>query len=570
MDLNDSVYTIQVSNSVNNFNCEVNHEYNNETNLYSDHNHWSIERPITEEIKPMYDKTYTIENYYSEGSHDLNKNISLKYDITYSIQLSKNIIYTPNENCDTINNDFMERSEIFNSNDMDALICNKETNKTFNNETDEEIISILNSKRDEQNVDPLNFCETIIDSIAENHEPKLDNQIITNDSLFDEALNLQDNKKQENEIANVTSHYFNSLHTEEINELFRDTFDLDISKKQNTKIITEIRESSKILENFTIQGRHTFMPKGMSPIIKNINKKMLNMCSTVEDEYYEDLLYKKFAESVVETAKVFEPKIQNVNEIKTTTDIKKVNNKIIKDNADLVFDAKSLKQAKVLGQVDCKFIATITHGKVASNDTYSDFLVLFDQHAVHERIRLEKNLSDYFDGTTWKSVTIDGISLKLPKDDAIFLHNYKDKLSAFGLQWTLTDNIITLYGIPKAIFGKIERQEDLVLRATKNLLAELIDALKYLKGNIPLYPQTIMNLVFSEACRYAIMFGDKLSKQNCVELLESLAECKTPFQCAHGRPVMAVLMEMNGNAPKYNICLEKVKQYKSNMKREDK
>ncbi|XP_045496292.1 DNA mismatch repair protein Mlh3-like isoform X2 [Colias croceus] len=567
MDINESVYTIQVSNSINNFNYELNHEYNNANNLYVDRNNESIEIPFIEEMKSMYDKTYTIENYYSQGSHDLNKNMSLKYDITYSIQLSKNIIYTPNENFDIINNDFMERSLIFNSNYMDDLIRNKEDNKTFNNETDEEIISILNSKRDEENVDPLNFCETIIDSIAANHEPKLDNHIITNDSLFDVALNLQDNKKQENELANVTSHHFNSLHTEEINELFRDTFDLDISKKQNTNIITEVRESSKILEDFTIQGRHTFMPKGMSPIIKNINKKMLKMCSTLEDEYYEDRLYKKFAESVVETAKVFEPKIQNVNEIKTTRDINKFNNKIIKDKADLVFDAKSLKQAKVFGQVDCKFIATITHGKIASSDTYSDFLVLFDQHAVHERIRLEKNLSDYFDGTTWKSVTIDGISLKLPKDDAIFLHNYKDKLSAFGLQWTLTDNIITLYGIPKAIFGHIDRQEEVVFGATKNLLAELIDALKYLKGNIPLYPQTIMNLVFSEACRYAIMFGDKLSKQNCVELLESLARCKTPFQCAHGRPVMAVLMEMNGYLPKYNICFEKIKLFKSSKKK---
>ncbi|XP_038221295.1 protein PFF0380w-like [Zerene cesonia] len=565
--LNDSIYTIQMSNSVSNFNCKLNNKCNT-TNLYADHNNRSIEGSYKDEIKSMYDKTYTIENYVSQDQHDVNKNISLKYDITYSIQLSKNVIYTPNENCDP-NNYFIKRSEMFNNNEMDASSSNKKANQTFNNETNEEIKSIQNSKRSLENVDPLNFCETIIDSIAEIHGPKLDNGAISNDSLFNVCTNFQDSKKEENEITNVTSHHFNSLHTEEINKIFLDTFDLDFSKNENHEIISEVPKSSKNLEDFNIQGRHTFMPKGMSPIINNFNEKLFNICSTIEDDYYEDVIYKKFAESVVETARVFEPKIQNVNEIKTSSDMNKVNNNVIKDNADLIFDAKSLKHAKVLGQVDCKFIATITHGKITSSNTYSDFLVLFDQHAVHERIRLEKNLLDYFDGITWKSVTIEGISLKLTKDDAVFLHNYKDKLSAFGLHWTVTDSIITLYGIPQAIFGKIGRQVDVVLKATKNLLAELMDALKYLKGNLPLYPQTIMNLVFSEACRYAIMFGDKLSKRSCVELLESLAECKTPFQCAHGRPVMAVIMEMKGNVPKYNISMKKVKLYKSNKKGEE-
>lgn len=38
-----------------------------------------------------------------------------------------------------------------------------------------------------------------------------------------------------------------------------------------------------------------------------------------------------------------------------------------------------------------------------------------------------------------------------------------------------------------------------------------------------------------------------------MELLTSLSECKTPFQCAHGRPVMAVLMELKGAQRKYEV-----------------
>lgn len=48
------------------------------------------------------------------------------------------------------------------------------------------------------------------------------------------------------------------------------------------------------------------------------------------------------------------------------------------------FDKKYLKSIVVIGQVDKKFIVAL---KEADN-----LLLLFDQHAVHERIRLEKLL----------------------------------------------------------------------------------------------------------------------------------------------------------------------------------
>ena len=46
---------------------------------------------------------------------------------------------------------------------------------------------------------------------------------------------------------------------------------------------------------------------------------------------------------------------------------------------------------RVLGQVDKKFIAVMAKDLNISNvTTTQDILLLFDQHAVHERIRLEK------------------------------------------------------------------------------------------------------------------------------------------------------------------------------------
>ncbi|KAG7309589.1 hypothetical protein JYU34_004053 [Plutella xylostella] len=91
------------------------------------------------------------------------------------------------------------------------------------------------------------------------------------------------------------------------------------------------------------------------------------------------------------------------------------------------------------------------------------------------------------------------------------------------------------------------------MKSAKNLILEEIEAIKSQKGSICLYPKSIMNLVFSEACRYAIKFGDKLSHAECTKLLRDLSECKTPFQCAHGRPVMAVITELKNRKAEYKV-----------------
>lgn len=46
------------------------------------------------------------------------------------------------------------------------------------------------------------------------------------------------------------------------------------------------------------------------------------------------------------------------------------------------------------------------------------------------------------------------------------------------------------------------------------------------------------------------MFNDKLSKDDCVQLVRRLACCAFPFQCAHGRPSMVPLVDL-GNVPSH-------------------
>ncbi len=41
------------------------------------------------------------------------------------------------------------------------------------------------------------------------------------------------------------------------------------------------------------------------------------------------------------------------------------------------------------------------------------------------------------------------------------------------------------------------------------------------------------------------MFNDALSNDQCKALISRLAECAFPFQCAHGRPSMIPLLNLN-------------------------
>ena len=40
------------------------------------------------------------------------------------------------------------------------------------------------------------------------------------------------------------------------------------------------------------------------------------------------------------------------------------------------------------------------------------------------------------------------------------------------------------------------------------------------------------------------MFNDVLSKEQCEMLVRKLADCKFPFQCAHGRPSLVPLVDV--------------------------
>lgn len=57
-------------------------------------------------------------------------------------------------------------------------------------------------------------------------------------------------------------------------------------------------------------------------------------------------------------------------------------------------------------------------------------------------------------------------------------------------------------------------------------------------------PPAVKKLLARKACRGAIMFNDELTHTQCSKLMQQLATCALPFQCAHGRPTLAPLLKL--------------------------
>ncbi|KAJ8967406.1 hypothetical protein NQ314_002913 [Rhamnusium bicolor] len=302
--------------------------------------------------------------------------------------------------------------------------------------------------------------------------------------------------------------------------------------------------------HFKFGRRFEFMPKGMSPILKDVKQvdRSLNqnekekLQNYILESHQNELLIVKwqnyikhndpktfFDEVYKEKLKLFEDSIPNINA--------PGNKKYMLESDNIHFNKTLFDNINVIGQVDGKFIAVFEKTK--------NLLILFDQHAVHERIRLEGLLKGY---TNAKIKCVDKLFFLISRNDLSLLKKHELYLSSLGLLVEFFSNGINILEIPLCIYNKFKDSDyqNSVNEIIQLLINEIIELLKDTRGaSFENLPKIIQNVINLEACRGAIKFGDNLRKKDCMELLGKLAICKLPFQCAHGRPTLTPLIKLN-------------------------
>lgn len=263
------------------------------------------------------------------------------------------------------------------------------------------------------------------------------------------------------------------------------------------------------------------------------------------------------------------------SEVKSVLDLQSKNNKSWLPRSPYLENSyklskQDLKNATLLNQVDKKFIALqLRDPKI---------LVMIDQHAADERIKLEEMISTGIQSTTLlePSIVIEldsftefetlknddrilkclkmwGIQIIFPSvlqnnvnssfsNNAVTLsqsrffdtsqkspHFQKCKIYITHIPQLITDRCISDHSILKNIIREhmywiIEQTDEFAITNT--------------------CPRGILEILKSRACRSAIMFNDELNRGECSTIVKKLSVCNFPFQCAHGRP-SAIPIQLN-------------------------
>ncbi|KAA8649178.1 hypothetical protein EYZ11_007431 [Aspergillus tanneri] len=227
---------------------------------------------------------------------------------------------------------------------------------------------------------------------------------------------------------------------------------------------------------------------------------------------------------------------------------------------------QDLERAEVVSQVDQKFILAKlrpTPAHKAGRDSGAT-LVLVDQHAADERCRIEGLFEELFSSSKGDSRPIQTVSLERmvfeipPTEKSLFVEN-TEYFGSWGFDYTVEQKageqsaFIFVHTIPVLIAERCRIEPDLVIEVirteiwkreeTGRLLGKTDEGQGWV-GRLKGCPQGLVDLLNSRACRTAIMFNDKLTIDECQKLVQRLARCVFPFQCAHGRPSMIPLLVM--------------------------
>lgn len=208
----------------------------------------------------------------------------------------------------------------------------------------------------------------------------------------------------------------------------------------------------------------------------------------------------------------------------TTTD---VDSSVTSLNRSEAADETDSAEMMVLGQLNNSFILC-----QRGHD-----LVLIDQHAAHERIRYNKLMADSENDEKAIQPLLMPINVELSPADIAVLDGNKAVLDEVGLK---------LEHFGGNTFAISEVPSFLAKSNLEKILLGLIDDLRQTEGNLQghkgdLFARKEKVLTYM-ACRSAVKFGDPLSREEMVALVDQIE--KTTFgkaTCPHGRPVMVVL-----------------------------
>ena len=200
---------------------------------------------------------------------------------------------------------------------------------------------------------------------------------------------------------------------------------------------------------------------------------------------------------------------------------------------------KALIEARIISQVDKKFI-------LASMGEETQVLVLVDQHAADERIRVEALIDEL---STQAPIKLQKpITFEVACRDREVIERHSSYFLHWGIQYQIVNpanclnSKLAVTALPQSIAERCRIEPRVLIDLLRGEAWNLEETSNAPALHTP--PQGLLDLLNSRACRSAIMFNDPLEIEEAETLISRLAQTKLPFQCAHGRPSMVPLVDL--------------------------
>ncbi|KIW72676.1 hypothetical protein PV04_00854 [Phialophora macrospora] len=229
---------------------------------------------------------------------------------------------------------------------------------------------------------------------------------------------------------------------------------------------------------------------------------------------------------------------------------------------------RALSAANVIQQVDQKFVVTAVSVPTRHNEGFErNLIVLIDQHAADERIRFEQLCQEFCKRTP--TALSRPLIFEINETEVRLFEEQKANFESWCLSYNLIrvpqDSIdickrptwtVKVTALPSLIAERCRADPKLLIDLMRREIWSdrvhlrsstthpLDQGLQNWWSDIARCPQGMVEMLKSRSCRTAIMFNDVLEPDQSRELVRKLALCSFPFQCAHGRPTLTAVADV--------------------------
>uniref|UniRef100_T1JXT2 DNA mismatch repair protein S5 domain-containing protein n=1 Tax=Tetranychus urticae TaxID=32264 RepID=T1JXT2_TETUR len=182
----------------------------------------------------------------------------------------------------------------------------------------------------------------------------------------------------------------------------------------------------------------------------------------------------------------------------------------------------------IIGQFNKAFII----GKL------DDDVFIIDQHASDERY----NFEDLLENTSFESQRlVNPIPLGLTCYQESIVANNLNTFERLSFKIVMNDNAPPG---SKAVLVSVPTSQDAVFGKTE--IEEILSKMEETGSDCYNYkPEKMVRMIASRACRKSIMINDPLDHKRMRNVLNNLTKLKNPWICAHGRPTVRFLFNIN-------------------------